>query len=91
MPFDVAIQKKGVERLLAYNSYRSINFFGKEQLITPLGIERSEYKTFECDGIKMNTPVDGKYFGITPIPCTDLECGEFSPRGIETRDGFNAK
>ena len=77
--------------VMVYTGYRFINFFGKEQLLTPLGIERSAYKTFDCDGIKMNTPVDGKYFGITPIPCTDLECEKFSPRGKEISDGFNAK
>ncbi len=58
--------------VMAYTGYRFINFFSTEQLLTPLGIEPSEYRTFDCDGIKINTPVDGKYFGITPIPCSDL-------------------
>ena len=77
--------------VLTYTGYRFINFFSKDQLLTPLGIEQFEYKTFDCDGIKFHTPVDGKYFGITPIPCTDLECGKFSPRGKVTSDGFSAK
>lgn len=77
--------------VMAYTGYRFINFFGKEQFLIPLGIEGSGYRTFDCDGMKINAPVDGKFFGITPIPCTDLECGKFSPRGNEIRDGFNAK
>lgn len=76
---------------LVYTGYRFMNFFSKEQLVTPLGIEKSDYKTFGCDGIKINTPVDGKDFGLTPIPCTDLDCEKISPRGNEIADGFRAK
>jgi len=76
---------------LAYTGHRFINFFSTEQLLIPLGIEKSDYKTFGCDGIKFNTPVDGKDFGTTPVPCTDLDCEKFSPRGNEIADGFRAK
>ena len=30
-------------------------------------------------------------FGVTPIPCTDLDCEKFSPRGNKIKDGFKAK
>jgi len=56
-----------------------------------MGIESPVYKTFDCDGIKINTPIDGRYFGITPLPCTDLDCEKISPRGDEIKDGFKAK
>ncbi len=76
---------------LAYTGYRFINFFNKEQLVTPLEIEKSGYKTFECNGIKINSPLENKEFGITPVPCTDLDCEKFSPRGNKVTDGFRAK
>jgi hypothetical protein len=56
-----------------------------------LGIERPEYKTIDCDGIKINSPLENREFGITPVPCTDLDCEKFSPRGGEIKDGFKAK
>jgi len=74
-----------------YTGYRFMNFFSKDQMITPLGIEKSEYGTYDCDGIKIDTPIDGEYFGTIPIPCTDLDCEKFSPRGNEIIDGFRAK
>ena len=77
--------------IIAYTGYRFINFFNKEQFLTPFGIQRSEYETFECDRIKFNSPVENKEFGITPVPCTDLDCKEFSPRGNKIEDGFRTK
>jgi len=77
--------------ILAYTGYRFVNFFNQDQLLTPLGIEKSEFKTFDCKGIMINTPIDGKYFGVTPVPCTDLDCEKFSPRGNKVKDGFRAK
>ena len=80
-----------IAAVMAYTGYRFINFFSTDQLITPLGIEKSGYRTFDCDGIKINSLVDGNYFGITPIPCTDLDCEKFSPRGNKVENGFRAK
>jgi hypothetical protein len=77
--------------VLAYTGYRLINFFGKEQLLTPLGIEKTGYKSSDCNGIKINAPLENKEFGITPVPCTDLDCEKFSPRGNKVEDGFSAK
>ena len=77
--------------VFAYTGYRFINFFKKEQLLIPFGIEKSGYKTFECDGIKINSPLENQEFGITPVPCTDLDCEKFSPRGNNVTDGFRAK
>jgi len=77
--------------VFAYTGYRFINFFNKEQLLVPLGINNSGYKTFECDGIKINSPLENQEFGITPVPCTDLDCEKFSPRGNSVTDGFRAK
>ena len=77
--------------VVAYTGYRFINFFNKIQLLTPLGIEKPEYKTVDCNGIKINYPAANYDFGITPIPCTDLDCEKFSPRGAKTEDGFRAK
>ena len=77
--------------ILAYTGYRFVNFFNKDQLLTPLGIEKAGYKTFDCDGIKINFPAADKEFGITPVPCTDLDCEKFSPRGNKVEDGFRAK
>jgi hypothetical protein len=75
---------------LAYTVYRFKNFFNTEQLITPLGIPSSEFKTFDCNGIKINSPLNAE-FGETPIPCTDLDCEKFSPKGIRVEDGFKAR
>ncbi len=77
--------------ILAYTGHRFVNFFNKDQLLTPLGIEKTEYKTFECDGEKINSPAANKDFGVTPVPCTDLDCEKFSPRGNKVEDGFRAK
>jgi hypothetical protein len=77
--------------IFAYTGYRFVNFFNKDQLLTPLGIEKTEYKPFDCDGIKINSPAANKDFGITPVPCTDLDCEKFSPRGNKIEDGFRAK
>jgi hypothetical protein len=77
--------------ILAYMGYRFINFFSEDQLLTPLGIEKAEYKTFECNGIEINSPAANNDLGIIPVPCTDLDCEKFSPRGKEINDGFKAK
>ncbi len=77
--------------ILAYTGYRFVNFFNKDQLLTPLGIEKTEYKTLDCDGIKINFPAANKHFGITPVPCTDLDCEKFSSRGNKVEDGFRSK
>ena len=75
----------------AYTGYRFINFFSKNQLLTPLGIEKAGYKTLGCNGIKINSPAANSNFGIIPVPCTDLDCEKFSPRGKEINKGFKAK
>ena len=41
--------------------------------------------------IKINSPAANKDFGITPVPCTDLDCEKFSLRGNKIEDGFRAK
>jgi hypothetical protein len=77
--------------ILAYTGYRFVNFFNEDQLLTPLGIEKSAFQASDCEGIRINTPIDGKDFGVTPVPCTDLNCEKFSPRGNEIKDGFKAR
>ena len=76
--------------IFSYTVYRFINFFHTDQLATPLGISAAAYKTFDCEGIQINTPVNGE-FGITPVPCTDQDCDKFSARGNTVQDGFKAK
>lgn len=76
--------------MLAYTGYRFVNFFNKEQLLTPMGIEKNEYKSFDCESLKINSPINAD-FGSTPIPCTDLDCEKFSPRGDKIEDGFKTK
>ncbi len=75
---------------IAYATYRSINFFTPDQIITPLGIPASEFKAFDCGAIRINSPINAD-FGITPIPCTDLNCDNFIPRGSDIRGGFRSK
>ena len=75
---------------ISYTGYRFKNFFAKEQLIFPLGVRSSEYSTFVCDGININAPLDGE-FGMIPVPCTDLDCKSFTPRGQDVSDGFRAR
>jgi hypothetical protein len=87
----LSIMVAAIVGMMAYTGYRFINFFSKDQILSPLGIVRSGYKTFDCEGIKINTPIDGKDFGITPVPCTDPGCEKFSPRANEVKDGFRAK
>ena len=76
--------------ILAYTGYRFLNFFNKDQLLIPLGIQKTEYTTFDCEGIKINSPIYSD-FGITPIPCTDLSCEKFSPIGNDISNGFKTK
>ena len=76
---------------VTYTGYRFINFFKKDQFLTPLGIEKTMYKTFECGGLKINSPLGNNDFGTIPVPCTDLNCENFSPRGDKITDGFKAK
>ena len=73
-----------------YTAYRFINFFQSNQLTTPLGIPASEYKIFDCGDIKINSPQNAE-LGVTPVPCTHLNCDNFSPRGNKIEDGFRAK
>jgi hypothetical protein len=87
----MAILLAAAAMVAVYTGYRLMNFFNKEQLIIPLGIEESGYKTFKCDGLKINSPLENHEFGITPVPCTDLDCEKFSPRGNKVTDGFRAK
>jgi hypothetical protein len=56
-----------------------------------MGIKRSVYISYDCDGIAINTVGEGNDFGKTPVPCTDLNCESFSPRGKKIEDGFRAK
>ena len=77
--------------VLSYTGYRFISFFEKDQWLKPLGIERTEYRSFDCNGIMINTPSNSNDFGTTPIPCTDLSCDKFIPRGTKITDGFRAK
>jgi hypothetical protein len=77
--------------IFLYTGYRFINFFSKDQLLTPLGIEKTGYTTLECDGIKINFPTANNDLGIIPVPCTDLDCERFSPRGNKVEYGFKAK
>jgi hypothetical protein len=76
---------------LAYAGHRNNNFFEADQLLKPLGIEKTAYTTYDCDGLRINKPLNGDNFGNTPIPCTDLKCDKFSPRGKNLSDGFKAK
>ncbi|HJS56115.1 MAG TPA: hypothetical protein VJ765_16300, partial [Chitinophagaceae bacterium] len=64
--------------ILAYTGYRFINFFSKDQLVVPLGIAKSEYKSFECHDLKINSPLAGEYPGAIPVPCADNYCERFS-------------
>ena len=75
---------------IAYTGYRFTNFFQTDQLLTPLGIPVSEYKTFDCEGIKINSPVNAE-FGEIPVPVTDLDCEKFVPRGNTIEEGFRAR
>jgi hypothetical protein len=75
---------------IAYTGYRFINFFRPAQTIVPLGIPQSEYRSFYCGSIRINTPVTDE-FGAIPVPCTDLRCDSFIPRGDQVEEGFKAK
>jgi hypothetical protein len=76
--------------VVGYTAYRFIHFFQTDQLLTPLGIPESEYKTFDCEGIKINSPINAE-FGETPVPTTDLNCDKFLPRGNSIEEGFRAR
>jgi hypothetical protein len=76
---------------LTYTGYRLSNFFEKEQWLKPIGIEKTEYTSFICEGAEFNTVSKEKDFGNTPVPCTDLNCDKFSLRGKEISTGFKSK
>lgn len=75
----------------AYTVYRFTNFFSAKQWLTPAGIEKTSYASFECKGLKLNVPLPENDFGNIPVPCTDLKCGDFIPRTDKISDGFKAK
>lgn len=75
---------------IAYTAYRFMNFFEADQIVAPLGIPESDYRAFDCGGMKINTPIN-EAFGSIPIPCTDLSCENFTPRGSNVEDGFRAR
>ena len=75
----------------AYTVYRFTNFFQPSQLLSPLGIKKIEFSSIDCNGIKINRPSGNNDFGNTPVPCTDLSCEDFVPRGSIIKDGFKAK
>lgn len=74
-----------------YTVYRFMNFFQRSQLLSPLGIEKIEFSSFHCNGLKFNKPAGNHDFGNTPVPCTDLNCEDFISRGSNIKDGFRAK
>ena len=74
---------------LTYTGYRFKNFFDTDQLISPLGIPPAQYKTIKCGEIDINNPINAE-LGIIPVPCSDLNCDNFSPRGNKIEDGFKA-
>ena len=86
----IAILLVAAGSILVYTGYRFLNFFNKDQLLTPLGIEKSAFQTFDCEGVKINSPINSD-FGIIPIPCTDLNCEKFSPRANNISGGFKTK
>jgi len=75
----------------AYTVYRFVNFFEPYQVLSPLGIKKIEFNSFDCNGISINSPAGNNDFGNTPVPCTDLSCENFMPRGTKIKDGFRAK
>lgn len=75
----------------AYTVYRFTNFFQLSQLLSPLGIENVEFRSFDCHGIRINQPSGNNDFGKTPVPCTDLGCENFIPRGNDIKDGFRSR
>ncbi len=75
----------------AYTVYRFGNFYSPQQLLIPAGIEKNTYTTFDCNGLKINSPLPGIDFGNIPVPCTDLKCGDFIPGSDKITDGFKAK
>ena len=75
----------------AYTAYRFLNFFQLSQLLFPSGIKKIEFSDIDCNGIKINRPAGNDDFGNIPVPCTDLSCDDFTPRGSKIQDGFRAK
>ncbi len=77
--------------ITAYTGYRFTRFFEKNQWLAPRGIEKTAYTTFDCSELKINRPVAGKEFSNIPVPCSDLDCDNFFPRGEKIAEGFRAK
>jgi hypothetical protein len=77
--------------VIAYSVYRFVNFYIPQQWITPTGIEKTGYTSFDCNGIKITMPSANSDFGNIPVPCTDKPCGDFIPRGTKITDGFRVK
>jgi hypothetical protein len=75
----------------AYSVYRFVNFYLPHQWVTPRGIEKTGYTSFDCNDMKINMPAVNSDFGNIPVPCTDKPCSYFIPRGTKITDGFRAK
>ena len=77
--------------IAGYAAYRVIVFLKPAEIIFPLGIEKTSYREFTYDSIKMNMVKDSVDCGITPLPCVYDSCESFIPRGKVITDGFRER
>jgi hypothetical protein len=75
--------------ILSYSIYRIRNFCEPRQIVFPMGIAKSEYKSILCGNLEINMATGKDDCGCTTPPCVTDSCS-FEPRGTRIQDGFRA-
>jgi hypothetical protein len=74
-----------------YCFYRFTNFFSLSQVVYPLGVKNSPFKTIQFSGIDFRIPEQSEGCGSIDIPCIYDSCQHLHLRGVKIEDGFRAK
>jgi hypothetical protein len=77
--------------IFSYTAYRLVYFFSPSNLVQPAGVATIQYTTSNCNGVPLHMPVGNIECGITPVPCTNFQCGYFVPRGSKIEEGFRER
>jgi hypothetical protein len=74
----------------AYIGYRLLNFFETQQIIKPLGVRSSAYRSVNCGGFNIYRS-DIPESGFIPFPSAQNDCKDFILRGSDISSGFRKK
>lgn len=77
--------------ILSYSIYRFRDFFEPGQIVFPMGMAKSEYKSILCGNLEINMATGKGDCGSTTPPCVTDSCNVFEPRGARVQDGFRMR